>query len=156
MLYKPKAITFHCTATENGKDVPNATITDWHLKRGFRTIGYHFVISPGGEIRKGREITQRGAHVKGYNKLGRGQLNVGVALCGNDRFTLLQFRRASELVDMFQKQHGVAMDMVFGHREFARGKKDCPNFRISDFMLWHTGGNQELIVKYLLPGLTGV
>lgn len=53
-------------------------IHQWHLARGWKGIGYHFVIRMNGEIEEGRPHWAQGAHVKGYN-----HLSIGIALAGN-------------------------------------------------------------------------
>ena len=37
-------IIVHCTATPDGRDVRVPQIRQWHLKRGFKDIGYHYVV----------------------------------------------------------------------------------------------------------------
>ena len=37
------------------------------LKRGWRDIGYHFVIGLDGQVHEGRPIEETGAHTKGHN-----------------------------------------------------------------------------------------
>ena len=66
-MRKISKIIVHCSATQEGKDISVDTIRKWHLKRGWRDIGYHFVISLDGEIEEGRPIEQSGAHTKGHN-----------------------------------------------------------------------------------------
>ena len=61
-------IIIHCSATQEGKEISAATIDEWHKKRGWRGIGYHYVIGLDGMIEYGRPITETGAHVKGHNK----------------------------------------------------------------------------------------
>ena len=61
-------IIIHCSATQEGKEISAATIDEWHKARGWRGIGYHYVIGLDGMIEYGRPITETGAHVKGHNK----------------------------------------------------------------------------------------
>ena len=37
-------IIIHCSATRAGQDFTAADIDRWHRQRGFRSIGYHFVV----------------------------------------------------------------------------------------------------------------
>jgi N-acetylmuramoyl-L-alanine amidase len=53
-------------------------IQQWHLDRGWATVGYHFVLSPTGRIFRGRPVDRLGAHVLGHN-VG----TVGICLMGN-------------------------------------------------------------------------
>ncbi len=61
-------IIVHCSATQEGKHISAATIDKWHKKRGWRGIGYHYVVGLNGNIEYGRNIYESGAHVKGHNK----------------------------------------------------------------------------------------
>jgi hypothetical protein len=62
-------IIVHCSATREGDDSINAEVIDrWHKARGWKGIGYHFVILLDGKIETGRMINKCGAHTKGYNR----------------------------------------------------------------------------------------
>ena len=62
-----KYIVLHCSATKEGVPFGIEDIDRWHRQRGFRKVGYHYVIEIDGEIRKGRDIAEIGAHVQGSN-----------------------------------------------------------------------------------------
>ena len=70
-------IIIHCTATPEGRSHDVADITRWHLKRGFNTIGYHFLIHLDGTIETGRSIKKPGAHTSGQN-----QRSIGICYVG--------------------------------------------------------------------------
>ena len=74
-----KYIVYHCTATEQGKEVSLAEIDRWHRARGFRKVGYHFLVHLNGDIDIGRNLGEPGAHAKGYND------NPGIAYVGGMR-----------------------------------------------------------------------
>ena len=42
-------------------------VHQWHLKKDWAGIGYHFFVSKEGEIYKGRPLGSEGAHTRGYN-----------------------------------------------------------------------------------------
>ena len=67
----------HCTATEEGINYVVADVRTWHERRGFRDIGYHFLIHLDGTIERGRPLSQPGAHAKGYNADSIGVCYVG-------------------------------------------------------------------------------
>jgi len=48
-----------------------------HRRRGWLRIGYHFVITAEGEVQKGRDIEDAGAHSRGFNDCA-----IGIGLCG--------------------------------------------------------------------------
>lgn len=130
-------IIIHCTATRPGQRVDVETITRWHKARGFKTIGYHFVIDRAGTIHAGRPIEQIGAHCKGYNAH-----SIGICYEGGldkngtpyDTRTVLQRIAMLELV---QQLKGMFPDAtIHGHREFA--PKACPCF---DVQTWVKANN---------------
>jgi N-acetylmuramoyl-L-alanine amidase len=60
-------LVVHCSATVATADIGAAVIRDWHKQRGFKDIGYHYVIRRDGKIERGRPEQQVGAHVQGFN-----------------------------------------------------------------------------------------
>ena len=64
-MRKINKIILHCSATQEGKNITADTIDKWHKKRGWRGIGYHYVIALDGTMEYGRMIDVPGAHVKG-------------------------------------------------------------------------------------------
>lgn len=67
-MNNPKLIVIHCSATKEGKDLDVDDIRQMHLNRGWRDVGYHFIITLDGKIQKGRDVFDMGAHVRGYNR----------------------------------------------------------------------------------------
>ena len=49
-----KYIVLHCSATKEGVPFGIEDIDRWHRQRGFRKVGYHYVIEIDGEIRTSR------------------------------------------------------------------------------------------------------
>ena len=70
-------IIVHCTATPEGKDYTVDDITRWHKERGFKTIGYHYVVYRDGSVHEGRPLAEVGAHCKGHNAHSIGVCYVG-------------------------------------------------------------------------------
>ena len=60
-------IIIHCADTPEGRDNTVADIAAWHKAKGYRTIGYHYVVYRDGSIHPGRPIEEIGAHCKGHN-----------------------------------------------------------------------------------------
>ena len=67
----------HRPATAEDKDYSSDTIRKWYLKRGWRDIGYHYVIQRDGTTEEGRPLEQIGAHVKGMNRNSIGICYIG-------------------------------------------------------------------------------
>lgn len=131
-------IIIHCSATPEGKDFTAADIDRWHKERGFKKIGYHYVIKLDGTIELGRPIDEVGAHCSGHN-----QGSVGVCYIGGIGTSLgptLPEGRVGPLDTRTPKQKesmrlliGVLLRMfpkatLHGHNEFA--KKACPCFDV--------------------------
>lgn len=120
-------ITVHCSATHAAQDIDAAEIRRWHLARGWRDIGYHWVIKRDGSIEPGRPPGQIGAHVKGAN---RG--NLGICLIGGcdqqqrpqDNFTLAQRKALFTLINQLQHQYTIDDKHVRPHHYWAN--KACP------------------------------
>ena len=66
-MRKISKIIIHCSATPEGKDFTVKDIDRCHRQRGFRSIGYHFVIYRDGTVHRGRDIEEVGAHCVGHN-----------------------------------------------------------------------------------------
>lgn len=74
---KVEEIILHCSATVEGKPFTAADIDRWHRERGFRKIGYHYVIDLDGKIEVGRELFEDGAHCIGHNSKAIGICYIG-------------------------------------------------------------------------------
>lgn len=134
-MRKINKIVVHCSASNWG-DVEE--ITKWHKERGFRTIGYHFVVhnpypkfqyyserrphfESDGLIAPGRPVDQEGAHVRGHNAD-----SIGICIIGNKLFTSQQFRNLRSLLRVLMRQYKIPAQNVYGHYELDSGKT-CPN-----------------------------
>ena len=84
-----KEIIIHCSATKEDKDYTVAVIDRWHRARGFRKIGYHFVIYRNGDIHVGRSLSEIGAHCKGHNA-------ISIGICYMAAYPRMASRRTPE------------------------------------------------------------
>lgn len=128
-----KQIIIHCTATPEGRDVSVDTIRGWHLKNGWRDIGYHYVIALDGTVDEGRPMEMAGAHTKGHNASSIGVVYVGgcdADMNPKDTRTEAQRRSLVELVKALKVQYPNAT--IHGHREFAA--KACPSFDVQEWL----------------------
>jgi N-acetylmuramoyl-L-alanine amidase len=127
-------IIVHCTATPEGRDVTVADIDRWHRQRGFRCIGYHYVIYLDGSVHQGRPIAEIGAHCLGQNNHSIGVCYVGgLAKDGKSaKDTRTDAQKASlvKLITELRRQFPLAT--LHGHREFAN--KDCPCFDVAELI----------------------
>ena len=109
-----------------------AEIRRWHVEqRGWRDIGYHWVIDRDGAVALGRHDTEIGAHVESHN---RGTL--GICLLGGygasaedlfaKSFTATQAAAVKQLIAEIKGR--MAIQKVSGHNDYAA--KACPGFRV--------------------------
>lgn len=133
-------IIVHCSVSNFGDA---ALIRTWHTDpkpkgRGWRDIGYHFVICNGfrtsgckydptvdGLVETGRPVEQVGAHCAGHNSD-----SIGVCLIGDRLFTGRQLYEAlPELLYSLIGNYELEVNDIHGHYEF-NGHKSCPNIDI--------------------------
>lgn len=116
-----KHIVIHCTATIECKEFGVEDVRRWHKQRGFKDIGYHYLIGVNGEVWKGREDNVIGAHVKGYNRNSIGISYVGGLdnnLAPKDTRTPEQIKSLKRLLTNLKKQYPEAE--ILGHRDFSK------------------------------------
>lgn len=129
-MRKIDKILIHCTATPEGRHVTVDQVTAWHKAKGYRTIGYHYMVYLDGSVYAGRPEEEVGAHCTGQNARSIGICYVG----GIDAFTLKpkdtrtprQKEALRKLAADLQKRYPGAT--VHGHREFS--PKACPCFDV--------------------------
>lgn len=121
-------IIVHCSATAEGKQFTVADIDRWHRERGFRKIGYHYVIYLDGSVHAGRSESETGAHCLKHNARSIGVCYIGG--CAADGRTPKDTRTpqqkaalAALLRDLRRRYPGAK---IHGHRDFAA--KACPSF----------------------------
>jgi N-acetylmuramoyl-L-alanine amidase len=123
-------IILHCTATEAGKDVSVDTIRQWHVKRKFKDIGYHYVIYLDGTIAIGRDVADQGAHVSGENHDSIGIAYVGGIYDGKPKDTMTSHQEMSFLMLVNSLRTVFGPLTLHGHNEYSN--KACPSFVVAD------------------------
>lgn len=127
-MRKITEIIVHCTATPRGRDVSVSEVDAWHRARGFRCVGYHYLVRLDGTVERGRSEEETGAHCLGHNSR-----SIGVCYAGGveadgrtpaDTRTGAQRAALKRLIGELRRRYPGAS--VHGHREFAA--KACPCF----------------------------
>jgi len=138
-MRKIDKIIVHCSASHWGN---LEEVRFWHLEKGWKDIGYHFLIEnkytlytdfvrqqpnsfSNGRILQGRSVSEYGAHVKGMNKS-----TIGICLIGVSVFSAKQKRSLYRLLMGLVKKYKLSYKDVLGHYECPTGKaqgKTCPN-----------------------------
>lgn len=149
MLYQGKAhfpvteVILHCADTRPewmaGRSIAEkvAEIRRWHVQeRGWRDIGYHWVIDRDGAVAPGRQETEIGAHVEGHNAG-----TIGICLLGGygartddpfeKNFTAAQKAAMVRLIGEIKGRAPIRK--VSGHNDYAA--KACPGFRVASTSL---------------------
>ena len=139
-----REIILHCSATrpEWLGTAPLAAkvaeIRRWHMQdRGWRDIGYHWLIDRDGSRIAGRAETEIGAHVEGHNAG-----TIGISLIGgfgsaatdkfSQHFTAAQDAALRQLMrEIFARTR---IEKIRGHNDYAA--KACPGFNVTK---WLTG-----------------
>jgi len=123
------SIIIHSSATKEHQPFSAHDIDVWHKKRGFKKIGYHWVIKLDGTLEQGRDEGEIGAHTQGHNANSIGICYIG-GMDGDgkpkDTRTPSQFATLRLLVQNLLQRYPTAN--VYGHRDFARTA--CPSFDV--------------------------
>jgi len=128
-MRKIDKIIIHCSATPEGRDVKMETIRDWHLKRGWSDIGYHYVIELDGKIVPARPLERVGAHCKGENTGSIGICYIGgVDQDMNPKDTRTDAQRSALHSLLYDLTDNFAKATIHGHNEFS--SKACPSFNV--------------------------
>ncbi len=136
-----KHIVIHCSATKEGKYFNAKDIDQWHKKRGWNGIGYHYVILLDGSIQTGRPIAKQGAHVKGFNRNSIGVCYIGgLDTNGKPKDTRTPAQKLTMLCLMQSLKEEFIDAEILGHRDFSKDQnkngiiepfefiKHCPCF----------------------------
>ncbi len=86
-----------------------------HLERGFNDIGYHYVITPRGDVLPGRSEELPGAHARGVNNE-----SLGVCCIGNfdvEDIPTVQFEALAVLVVDLALRYDITPTHIIGHSD---------------------------------------
>ena len=132
MIVPIKWVTIHhdgldSPMTETSMDASAARI-EWircgHRGRGFRDIGYHYVIDRDGRVWEGRNLRWQGAHVSKHN-----EQNIGILVMGNfdiQRPSQQQLDGMQKWVSTLLKRYRLEDGRVRTHGEWPGAKTACP------------------------------
>ena len=122
-MRKITELVLHCSATREGQHVTVADIDRWHRDRGFKKIGYHYVIYLDGSIHAGRDLEEVGAHVTGHNAATIGICYIGgLDAAGNPRDTRTPEQKAAIVYLLESLREKFPTARICGHRDFSPDK----------------------------------
>lgn len=117
-----RRIVVHHSASS--RSTRTAAIRRWHKSKGWRDIGYHYIIEDDGSLHYGRPLGDIGAHARGANHDSIGICIVGDNTRADGHWLPIQWRTLGELVDALHLAVGPLP--VFGHREVGTTATVCP------------------------------
>lgn len=126
---KVNYLIIHCSAVKPTQTSSARQIDAWHKARGWRSIGYHYVIRRDGTIERGRPDSVIGAHCAGHNADSIGICyEGGLNLLGKpaDTRTEAQKHALRSLINSLKIKYPHAL--VRGHNDFS--PKPCPCFDV--------------------------
>lgn len=131
-MRKITEIIIHCSATPAGRHHTVEDLDRWHREKGFKKIGYHYVIYLDGSIHEGRPVEEIGAHCAGHNAH-----SIGVCYIGGynadtfepcDTRTTEQKESIRALLWILKQDYPEVT--IHGHYEFSG--KACPCFNVQN------------------------
>lgn len=139
---KIRRLVVHCSDSPDLLDIGVKEIRVWHTTpppsgRGWRDIGYHYVVRRSGLVEVGRyengdsvlEGAEIGAHVAGNNAD-----SLGICWVGRDKIAPAQKAALLKLLKHLMSLHGVEVDNVLGHGEL-NPAKTCPRLDMAGIRL---------------------
>ena len=131
---KATHLIIHCADTYPSMNIGATEIRKWHTDKGWRDIGYHYVIRRDGTIEKGREDDVIGAHARGMN-----EISLGICLVGGKNkktgkpqvdYTYKQWQALKDLCIKLKKVDNYT---IIGHNNVPNSGKTCPNFNVKEW-----------------------
>lgn len=131
----------HCSDSDNPSHDNTTTILQWHLERGFSTIGYHFVITKDGQIHAGRNI-----EIIPSAQIGHNTGSIAICLTGKNHFSEEQFNSLIEFCTQLNQLYN--KNITFhGHCEVSN--KTCPNFDYKSILKIDSQGKMPASTNFL-------
>ncbi len=138
-------IVLHHSATDSGS---SEKFNKAHLRRGWKGVGYHFVIDNGtcgkdnGQIETSPRWTKQidGAHCKVDSMNTKA---IGICLVGNfseDNVSMEQMDSLVYLVDTLRMYYKIPKRKILGHSQVLGAKTECPGTRFPWRKFWSQVG----------------
>lgn len=121
-------LIIHCSAVKPDQTSSASQIGEWHKKRGWKCIGYHYVIRRDGSIERGRPESMVGAHCQNHNQHSIGICyEGGLDANGKPADTRTPEQRASMRALLVELRQSYPRALIMGHNVFDP-QKACPCF----------------------------
>jgi N-acetylmuramoyl-L-alanine amidase len=135
-MRKINRIVIHCTATQQSAKV-ESILNYWKTQLGWKMPGYHFLISPDGEVHKLLPIDQVSNGAAGYN---HDSIHIsyigGIDASGKpvDNRTDAQIKSMLALIATLKLNDFLSQLPVIGHRDLPGVTKACPSFDVKNWL----------------------
>lgn len=121
-------IIIHCSATPEGKDYTVQDVDRWHRAKGWKMIGYHYLVLLDGTIQQGRPEDMIGSHCLNHNKYSIGVCYVGgLDANGHPKDTRTEAQKQSLRTLLQQLKSKYPNALIVSHHTF-NPQKACPCF----------------------------
>jgi len=126
-MRKISEILVHCAATYPGQNTTVEDLDRWHKEKGYKTIGYHYVVYLDGSVHIGRPVEQVGAHCKGHNAHSIGVCYIGgLNKDGQPCDTRNEEQKEALRILLTELKTQYQGAVIYSHSDFAA--KACPCF----------------------------
>ena len=135
----------HWSATYTNQDIGAEEIHSWHVDKGWKGIGYHYVIRRDGRLQRGRPINSTGAHSGAYN---HNNYSIGICFIGGfncpsgtpnperyvseDSLTEAQMKTFDMFVASFYDVF--PSGQAWGHNDTSDAGKPDPGFDVQEYV----------------------
>lgn len=126
-------IIIHCSATKEGVNYTTDDIDRWHKARGWKGIGYHWVIYLDGTIHQGRPESEIGAHCTDHNAHSIGICYIGgVDQNGKAKDTRTYKQKEAMTALIWSLMGRYPNAKIYPHNKYAN--KGCPCFDVKAYL----------------------
>lgn len=127
-----KDIIVHCSATKPKVDIGAKEIRNYHTSpppygKGWKDIGYHYVVRLDGTIERGRPISRAGAHCVGHNAHSIGVCYIGGLNSSGEAEDTRTPEQKSALLKLLYNLVQMYRCDIHGHHDYNKNKP-CPCF----------------------------
>ena len=125
-MRKITLIIVHCSAVRPDQTSSAKQIDNWHKAKGWKAIGYHYVIRRNGKIEPGRSEAVVGAHCKNHNAHSIGICyEGGLDIRGQPADTRTEAQKLSMRVLLEELHQAYPKACIVGHHDL-NPQKACP------------------------------
>lgn len=127
-------LVLHCTATQ-----PETTIAGiqnyWRTSLGWKSPGYHYIITPDGVVHSLQPIDKPSNGVAGHNA---NSIHIsyvgGIDRTGLPKDTRTDLQKRAQIALLKELRGKFPAARILGHRDFPKVAKACPSFDVAAWL----------------------